>query len=43
MPGYSEYSAALDSMWEDIRNGVDIEESVKSAITAINLSMEQYK
>lgn len=42
-PGYSEYSAALDSMWEDIRNGVDIEESVKSAITAINLSMEQYK
>lgn len=42
-PGFNEYSTALSSMWEDIRNGTDISSAVSSAISTVDSAMDIYK
>jgi len=42
-PGFGEYSAALDSMWEDVRNGNDVEETLQMTIRTLSSAMEKYR
>jgi len=42
-PGFNEYSAALNTMWEDIRNGSDIEQTVASTIEQVDKALATYK
>lgn len=42
-PGYSEYETTVNAMLEDIRNGADVESSVKNTIDQINTAMQKYK
>ena len=42
-PGYNEYLAALNTMWEDIRNGADVEETVANTISTLDSALEYYK
>jgi ABC-type glycerol-3-phosphate transport system substrate-binding protein len=42
-PGYSEYSTILDAMWEDVRNGSDIKNSLDNAVREINSALAKYK
>ena len=42
-PGFNEYSTALGSMWEDIRNGADISSTVSSTISTVDSAMDIYK
>jgi ABC-type glycerol-3-phosphate transport system substrate-binding protein len=42
-PGYSEYSTIMDAMWEDVRNGSDIKNSLDNAVREINSALAKYK
>lgn len=42
-PGFNEYSAALNTMWEDIRNGTNVEEAVANTITQVDKALAAYK
>lgn len=42
-PGFNEYAAAINTMWEDIRNGANIEEAVKTTIEQIDKALTAYK
>ncbi len=41
-PAFNEYSAALSTMWEDIRNGADIEEAMESTVEQIDSALGEY-
>lgn len=41
-PAFNEYSAALSTMWEDIRNGADIDDSVESTVEQIDTALSEY-
>ena len=41
-PAFNEYSAALSTMWEDIRNGADIEEAINSTVEQIDSALGEY-
>ncbi len=42
-PGFNEYVASLNTMWEDIRNGANVEESVANTISTLDAALEYYK
>ncbi len=42
-PGFNEYSVALNAMWEDIRNGAEVEGTVAGTIQAVDSALEAYK
>lgn len=42
-PGYGEYCSAIDTLWEDVRNGSDIQASVENAISTIETAMKKYQ
>lgn len=42
-PGFNEYSNAVGTMWEDIRNGADIESTVASTISDLDSALSYYK
>ena len=42
-PGFSEYNTIIASMWDNIRNGANVESTVEGAISDINRAMETYK
>jgi len=41
-PGFNEYCAAMNTMWEDIRNGAEIESSVADTIDILDSALEYY-
>ena len=41
-PGFNEYCAVLNAMWEDIRNGSDIEDTVADAVAQLDSALEYY-
>lgn len=42
-PGFNEYSAALNTMWEDIRNGADVDATVAATIETVDAALAAYK
>lgn len=42
-PAYNEYSTAMDAMWDNIRNGADIHESVDNCIAELNTAFAEYQ
>lgn len=42
-PLFGEYSSILDQMWEDVRNGADVNESIDGAIKQFDAATESYK
>ena len=42
-PGFNEYSNAVSAMWEDIRNGANIESTVASTISDLDSALSYYK
>ena len=42
-PAFNEYSNALSTMWEDIRNGSDIDTSIKNAVREVNSALASYQ
>lgn len=41
-PAFNEYSAALSTMWEDIRNGASIDDAVGSTVEQIDMALSEY-
>lgn len=41
-PAFNEYSAALSTMWEDIRNGAAIEDAMGSTVNQIDSALSEY-
>jgi multiple sugar transport system substrate-binding protein len=41
-PGFNEYCAVLNAMWEDIRNGSNIEDTVADAVAQLDSALEYY-
>lgn len=41
-PAFNEYSNALATMWEDIRNGSDIDSSLENAVQQIDAALAEY-
>lgn len=42
-PAFNEYSTAMNAMWDNIRNGADIKESVNNCIAELNTAFKEYK
>lgn len=42
-PAYNEYSTAMDAMWDNIRNGADINASVDSCIAELTTAFKEYE
>ncbi len=42
-PAFNEYSNALSTMWEDIRNGSDINKSISNAVKEVNSALASYQ
>lgn len=42
-PAYSEYETAINQMFEDIRNGADIDASLEATISQINTACKKYQ
>ncbi len=42
-PAFNEYSTLMDSLWEDVRNGADIKESVANTISQFNTAVQAHK
>jgi maltose-binding protein MalE len=42
-PGYPEYSTVIDAMWEDIRNGANVKNSLDRAARDITSAMAKYR
>ncbi len=42
-PGYTEYDSAIATMWEDVRNGSDVEAALNSAVDQIETALSRYK
>ena len=41
-PGFNEYCAIMNAMWEDIRNGSNIEDSVADAVAQLDSALAYY-
>ena len=41
-PAFNEYSNTLSTMWEDIRNGADIDSSLENAVQQIDAVLAEY-
>lgn len=41
-PAFNEYSAALSTMWEDIRNGADIDTALERTVEQIDSALGEY-
>ena len=41
-PAFNEYSAALSTMWEDVRNGADIDDALGSTVDQIDSALGEY-
>ena len=41
-PGFNEYCASMNDMWEDIRNGSNIEDSVADAVAQLDSALAYY-
>ena len=41
-PAFNEYSAALSTMWEDIRNGANIDDAMGSTVEQIDMALSEY-
>ena len=41
-PGFNEYCAILNAMWEDIRNGANIEDAVADAVAQLDSALAYY-
>ncbi len=42
-PAFGEYSTALDTMWEDVRNGANVEDAITMAIDQFNSATAAYE
>lgn len=42
-PAFGEYSTALDTMWEDVRNGANVEDAIATAIDQFNSATAAYE
>lgn len=42
-PAYNEYNTAMDAMWDNIRNGADINESVDNCIAELTTAFKEYE
>ena len=42
-PAYNEYNTAMDAMWDNIRNGADIDESVANCISDLTTAFKEYE
>lgn len=42
-PAYNEYNTAMDAMWDNIRNGADINESVDNCISELTTAFKEYE
>lgn len=42
-PGYNEYSTVMNAVWEDVRNGADVKQSLDNAVQQINTAMAEYQ
>lgn len=42
-PAYNEYNTAMDAMWDNIRNGADIKESVDNCIAELTTAFKEYE
>lgn len=42
-PAYTEYETAMNTMFEDIRNGAPVESSIQNTITQLNTAFAKYK
>lgn len=42
-PAFGEYSNALDTMWEDVRNGANVEDAIAAAIDQFNAATAAYE
>lgn len=42
-PAFGEYSTALDTMWEDVRNGANVEDAIAAAIDQFNSATAAYE
>lgn len=42
-PAFGEYSTALDTMWEDVRNGANVEDAIAMAIDQFNSATAAYE
>ena len=42
-PAFNEYSTAMDAMWDNIRNGADIDESVDNCIAEFTTAFMEYE
>ena len=41
-PAFNEYSAALSTMWEDIRNGADMDTALERTVEQIDSALGEY-
>jgi fructooligosaccharide transport system substrate-binding protein len=42
-PAYNEYNTAMDAMWDNVRNGADIKESVDNCIAELSTAFKEYE
>lgn len=42
-PGFNEYATAVNALWEDVRNGADIETAVEDCISTLNTAFLEYE
>lgn len=42
-PGYTEYDTIIQTSWEDIKNGADVEETLNDAASKLEKALEKYK
>ncbi|MCI9296547.1 MAG: extracellular solute-binding protein [Lachnospiraceae bacterium] len=42
-PAYNEYNTAMDAMWDNVRNGADIKESVDNCIAELTTAFKEYE
>lgn len=41
-PGFNEYCAIMNAMWEDVRNGADIEDAIADAVDQLESALAYY-
>ncbi len=42
-PAYNEYSTSLNALWDNVRNGADVEDSVQNCVNDLNTAFLEYK
>lgn len=42
-PAFNEYSTAMNALWDNVRNGADIHESVDNCVAELNTAFKEYE